>query len=149
MEVKLIEKLADIMNEKNLIELDYSVGKEQIILKKNGELSSKGAETARISEVVNGCDEKLVDENGRVDVEENTIKSTLIGTFYDKPSPQEKPYVEVGSRVKKGDTICIIESMKLMNEIKAPFDCEIKSILVKNEEVVEFSQDLFEVEVYS
>ena len=67
----------------------------------------------------------------------------MIGTFYAKPSPDSNPYVEIGSVVKKGDIVCIIEAMKLMNEIESEFDGEIKEILVRNEEMVDFGKPLF------
>ena len=75
----------------------------------------------------------------------NEIKSPLVGTFYSAPSPEAKPFVEVGAKVKKGDTLCIVEAMKLMNEITADKDCEIVDICVKNGEIVEYGQTLFKV----
>ena len=71
------------------------------------------------------------------------IKSPMVGTFYSKPSPDAEPYVEVGKNVKKGDVLCIIEAMKLMNEIEAEFDGKIKEILVKDGEMVEYRKPLF------
>ncbi|MDO4772465.1 MAG: biotin/lipoyl-containing protein [Bacillota bacterium] len=84
-------------------------------------------------------------EKQTADPNTDTISSTMIGTFYSKPSPEEEPYVSVGSTVKKGDVLCIIESMKMMNEIKSPFDCEILEVLAGEEEVVEYGQELFSV----
>ena len=78
-------------------------------------------------------------------LEENIVTSPMVGTFYAKPSPDSKPYVEVGSRVKKGDVVCIIEAMKLMNEIESEFDGEISEILVKDGEPVEYGKPLFKV----
>ena len=74
------------------------------------------------------------------------ITSPMVGTFYMKPSPNSDPYVKVGQKVKKGDVLCIIEAMKLMNEIEAEFDGEIKEILVKDGEPVEYGTDLFIIE---
>ncbi len=71
------------------------------------------------------------------------IKSPMVGVFYTSPSPDAEPYVTVGSKVKKGDVVCIIEAMKLMNEITADKDGEIAEICVDNGQVVEFSQVLF------
>lgn len=79
------------------------------------------------------------------DKKKTSIKSNMIGTFYSKASPDEESFVKEQSKVKKGEVICIIESMKLMNEIKAPFDCEVLKCLIQDEEIVEFGQDLFEV----
>ncbi len=74
------------------------------------------------------------------------VKSPFVGTFYTAPSPGADPFVEVGKRVKKGDTLCIIEAMKLMNEIEAERDGTITEILVENEQLVEFDQPLFVIE---
>ncbi|MCX6105951.1 MAG: acetyl-CoA carboxylase biotin carboxyl carrier protein [Proteobacteria bacterium] len=74
------------------------------------------------------------------------LKSPFVGTFYRSPSPGSDSFVEIGKRVKKGDTLCIIEAMKLMNEIEAEFDGVIKEILVDNEQPVEFDQPLFVLE---
>ncbi len=71
------------------------------------------------------------------------VKAPLVGTFYRAPSPDAPPFVEVGSRVKKGDTICLIEAMKMINEIPAPADGVIEEILVENESVVEYDAPLF------
>ncbi|TWW12120.1 biotin carboxyl carrier protein of acetyl-CoA carboxylase [Planctomyces bekefii] len=74
------------------------------------------------------------------------VKSPFVGTFYRSPSPGAEFFVELGKRVKKGDTLCIVEAMKLMNEIEADFDGVIKEILVDNEQPVEFDQALFVIE---
>jgi acetyl-CoA carboxylase biotin carboxyl carrier protein len=74
------------------------------------------------------------------------IKSPFVGTFYRAPAPGSDNFADVGKRVKKGDTLCIIEAMKLMNEIEAEFDGVIKEILAENEQPVEFDQPLFVIE---
>ncbi len=71
------------------------------------------------------------------------ITSPIIGTFYRAPSPDSDPYVEVGSRVKKGDVLCIVEAMKIMNEIESEYDGVIVKIFPKNAEPVEYGQKLF------
>ena len=73
------------------------------------------------------------------------IKSPMVGTFYLKPDPNSNPYVEIGKKVKKGDILCIIEAMKLMNEIECEFDGEIAEILVKDGEMVEYGKPLFKI----
>lgn len=73
------------------------------------------------------------------------VKSPMVGVFYAAPSPDAQPYVQVGSKVKKGDVLCIIEAMKLMNEITAEQDGEIVDICVNSGEVVEYSQTLFKI----
>lgn len=75
-----------------------------------------------------------------------TIKAPMVGVFYQAASPEADPYVTVGKTVKKGDTVCIIEAMKLMNEIQAEEDGTIKEILVKNGDIIEYGQPLFIIE---
>lgn len=73
------------------------------------------------------------------------IKSPMVGVFYTRPSPEAEPYVTVGSRVKKGDTLCIIEAMKLLNEITAERDGEIREICAQDGQMVEYAQVLFKM----
>lgn len=73
------------------------------------------------------------------------VKAPLVGVFYDSPSPDKPSYVQVGDNVSKGDVLCIIEAMKVMNEITAEKDGVIKQILVENEQLVEYGQDLFTI----
>ena len=78
-------------------------------------------------------------------VEGELITSPMVGTFYQAPSPDSPPYVKVGDKVKKGQTLCIIEAMKIMNELEAEFDCEILEVLVEDGQPVEFDTPLFRV----
>lgn len=75
--------------------------------------------------------------------EGNVVKSPMVGTFYSRPSPDVEPFVKIGSKVKKGDKLCIIEAMKLMNEIESEYDGEVIDILVKDEEMVDYGKPLF------
>ena len=74
-----------------------------------------------------------------------TFNSPMVGTFYRKPSPDDPPFVELGKNIKTGDILCIVEAMKVMNEIQSEFDGEIVEILVKDGESVEYSQPLFKI----
>lgn len=73
------------------------------------------------------------------------IKAPLVGTFYEASAPSAEPYVKVGQKVKKGDIVCLIEAMKMINEIPAPFDCEIEEIMAENETLVAYDALLFRV----
>ena len=77
--------------------------------------------------------------------EGNIVKSPMVGTFYSKASPTSNPYVEIGAEIKKGTVLCIIEAMKLMNEIESEFNGKIVEILVKDGEPVEYGQPLFRI----
>ncbi len=81
--------------------------------------------------------------SGEAEESHKKLVSPMVGTFYAQPSPDKPPYVKVGDKVKKGQTICIIEAMKLMNEIESEHDGEIVKVLVGNEEMVEYGQPLF------
>ena len=86
-------------------------------------------------------------ENDRQDDNEDCkiVKSPMVGTFYSKSSPDAMPYVEVGSKVKKGDILCIVEAMKLMNEIESEYDGEVVEICVKDGEMVDYGKPLFKI----
>ena len=86
-----------------------------------------------------------IEETPKEQVTGNIVKSPMVGTFYIKPSPTSKPYVEQGSIVKKGNVLCIIEAMKLMNEIESEFDGKIEEIYVKDGETVEYGKPLFRI----
>ena len=74
------------------------------------------------------------------------IVSPMVGTFYRKPAPDKEPFVEVGQTIKKGDTVCIIEAMKMMNQVKSEFEGKIISINIGDGEPVEFGQELISIE---
>jgi|SRR3712207_2934455 len=156
MELDFIRSLADIMKDKGLEELEYKEDTSSILLKNKTSIvvdDRVGAINGRDREENN---QKIVneinfEEQNKYKVEDiedgitSEITSTMIGTFYMAPSPDEDAFVRVGDIVKKGQVVCIIESMKLMNEVKAPFDCEILELLVDNQDIVEFGQALFKV----
>ena len=96
-------------------------------------------------EVKNQQEPSKIEEKPKEQEIGNIVKSPMVGTFYIKPSPTSKPYVEQGSIVKKGNVLCIIEAMKLMNEIESEFDGKIEEIYVKDGETVEYGKPLFRI----
>ncbi len=86
------------------------------------------------------CAEEVAEEEEKL-----FITSPIVGTFYSASAPDVPAYVKVGDRVKRGQTVCILEAMKLMNEIQCDWDCEIEAVLVSNEQKVEYGQPLFRV----
>ena len=114
---------------------------------------SKNEEKVKIVEAVADCGE-MQKSNVNIETYEekksniesgNIITSPMVGTFYLKPSPNAEPYVKVGQEVKKGDVLCIIEAMKLMNEIESEYDGVVEEILVKDSECVEYGKPLFRI----
>ncbi len=138
---------ADFMKEYGLEYLEVKKGDFHLILSKKGE---EVRESRVIEERPKVDIEKIIEESKHTSQElENIVyvKSPLVGTFYRAPSPTSPPFVEVGSSVKNGDVLCIIEAMKVMNEIKSDHDGIVKEILVENGKPVEFGQVLFVLEV--
>ena len=84
-------------------------------------------------------------ENNLKDENLNIVKSPLVGTYYSSSTPGGKPYAEVGSKVKKGDVLCIVEAMKIMNEITSEYDGEVVEALRQDEDIIEFGMDLFKI----
>ena len=148
MEYEKIKQLMEDMGNSKLtaIDIDFPDG-TKISMKK--ETSVKVAtpivEPEASKEVTLAIEEKTVETSSQV-VKGNVVKSPMVGTFYLKPSPTSESFVEVGKNVKKGDTLCIIEAMKLMNEIESEFEGKVKEILVKDGEAVEYGKPMFIIE---
>ena len=85
------------------------------------------------------------EEVTNLDADLKSIKSPLVGTYYSSATPNGTPYVTAGSKVKKGDTLCIIEAMKVMNEVASEYDGEVMAVLKKDEDIVEYGMDLFKI----
>ena len=142
MDYNQIKKLIDDMGDSKLtsLEIDFPDGTKISMKKEEKEVVTK------ISEVASSEKEDKTEVIQEEKIETgNIITSPMVGTFYSKPSPDSKPSVEVGSKVSKGDVVCIVEAMKLMNEIESEFDGEIAEILVKDGEPVDYGKPLFRV----
>ena len=147
MDYKQIKRLMDDMGDSKLtaIDIEFPDG-IKISMKKENNVQK--IETVKVTEVptaqvnVNTQNQTTI----QPEVSEcKTIKSPMVGTFYSKSSPTAKPYVEVGSKVKKGDVVCIVEAMKLMNEIESDVDGEITEICVNDGDIVDYGKVLFKI----
>lgn len=132
MELDRVKKLAKLLNDENLSHLEIDDKQGHIILEKNI------TEQAPISELVANTNEAVVSEPA-----EKTIKAPFVGTFYTSEQPDKAPLVQPGDTVKTGQSVGIIEAMKMMNEVKADVDGTIDKILVTNGDAVEYDQPLF------
>ena len=134
-----IQKIIKDFEGSNLTELSIEFEEAKIKLSKNGAVSYV---PQTVSQVLAPIEKELpiAPEKNK-----NTISSPLVGTYYSASSPTTKPFVEVGKQVKKGDVLCLIEAMKIMNEIDADKSGEIIEICVENESLVEFGQPLFKI----
>ena len=151
MEYKEIKQLMEDMENSSLSSLDISLpnGTKISIQKENNEKTKnytvQSSKTVKIEN--NEKEEQKIFESKTSNNENKKIvKAPMVGTFYLKPSPTSEAYVEIGKTVKKGDTLCIIEAMKLMNEIESEFDGKIIEICVKDGEAVEYGKPLFVIE---
>ena len=144
MEYEKIKQLMDDMGNSKLssIDIDFPDG-TKISMKKNEnvEISTKAMKFS--SQEVKK--EELKSEQSSNEDTGKIVKSPMVGTFYIKPNPSANPYVDVGKKVKKGDVLCIIEAMKLMNEIESEFDGEVAEIFIKDGEAVEYGKPLFKI----
>ncbi len=132
---KLIKELVDHLKDFNLTELEYQDGQTKIKVSK----ASKGIETFKTGAVVSP--NKSVLKNSE-DSEGTRIKSPIIGTAYLAPEPGAKKFIEIGDKIKKGQTVMIVEAMKTMNHVPSTSDGEVKKILVEDGQPVEFGQTL-------
>jgi acetyl-CoA carboxylase biotin carboxyl carrier protein len=150
MNEQFIITVIDRFNAASIAELDLDDGTGHLVLRKAaafGKAAGAAAENAaraEASEPANGAGQVHlglpVSTSGN-----ETITSPIVATFYGSPGPDAPPFVKPGVRVKAGDSLCILEAMKMMNHLEAEFDCEIVSALVNSGDLVEYGQALFEV----
>ncbi len=147
MNIKDIKSLIQLMENSSLTLLEVSENDLKIRLQRNikeNSFKSTGVQK-EIADNMNNCAESTVIEKAINFNQIKEIKSPMVGIFYEAGSPQAEPFVTIGSKVKKGDILCVIEAMKVMNEITAEIDGEIVDICAKNGELVEYSQTLFKI----
>lgn len=142
MTVQEIERLADLMKEKGLSSLEWAEGDTSLKLTMGGVSAAAAIQTSAQTAGTTAVAAAAVAASPAPEAG-NLMKAPMVGVLYLAPSPGAKPFVGVGSRVKKGDVLCIIEAMKLMNEIAAEQDGEILEICAEDGQIVEFGQPLF------
>jgi acetyl-CoA carboxylase biotin carboxyl carrier protein len=150
MNIKEIKEMITLMNENNLVELEIEKEGVRIRLKKeylDAEKSAKAPHFVTIPHF-NVTQETTQETSKKEEQAKNLIeiKSPMVGTFYRAPSPESPPFVEVGQNIEAGQVVCIVEAMKLMNEIKSDVKGKIVEVLVENGHPVEFGQPLFLIE---
>ena len=144
MEYEKIKQLIEDMGNSKLTSLDIEFPDgTKISAKKEKQIVTEKPVTVAVNEEVVTQKEEDIENADKKVLEGNVVKSPMVGTFYIKPSPDAEPYVEVGKQVNKGDVLCIIEAMKLMNEIESEFSGKVKEIYVKDGEPVEYGKPLF------
>ena len=151
MDLRKLKKLIDLVQESGIAELEITEGEEKVKIVKGGEATVTPVVPATAPAPATGPAPAAAPAAAAAAAEEpaqpgHVLKAPMVGTFYRSPSPEAKHFVEVGQNVKAGETVCIIEAMKLMNEIEADATGMIKAILVESGQPVEYGQPLFLIE---
>ncbi|WP_299312908.1 acetyl-CoA carboxylase biotin carboxyl carrier protein [uncultured Halomonas sp.] len=149
MDIRKVKKLIELLEESNISEIEIQEGEESVRISRHPNGVSWQAPLpqgyaapqppAPQAPTAPAPAEPAAEEPG---FQGHAVTSPMVGTFYRSPAPGSKPFVEVGSSVKKGDTICIVEAMKMMNQIEADRDGVVEAILVEDGEPVEFDQPM-------
>lgn len=160
MDLKLIENLLTLIAESEVDEVSIEEGDFKIKVKKKAEQEQlpyppmpvqyqvpaapqQPAQPQQAAQPQPGGESEPAESESKEEVSGNVVKSPIVGTFYRSPSPDADAFVNVGDQVDKGQTLCIVEAMKIMNEIESEYSGEVKKILVEDGEPVEYDQPLF------
>ena len=145
MDLEKIEGLVKIIENSSLTEFSIKDGETKITMSKltHPPVIAAGVPAAPMAAAP--AQPAAAEEKAEAADEFELILAPIVGTFYSAAAPDVPAYVKVGDHVKAGQTVCILEAMKLMNEIEADYDCEIEAVLVSNEQKVEYGQPLFRV----
>lgn len=156
MDLKLVKNLLDLISKTELNEVSIEEGDFKMKVKKQSDAPAQSApvqyqmpaaqqapaQAAQPASAPAPADTSS-SEKKESQPDGETVKSPIVGTFYESPSPDSDPFVKVGDTVQKGETLCIVEAMKIMNEIEAEFSGTVQKILVEDAQPVEFDQPLF------
>ncbi len=142
MDLKNVKKVIKLLKDNDLQEIEVEEGGAKVrVVRAGGQAApAQAAVQPSVPQVEALKEEKEVESKYKL------IKSPMVGTFYRSASPETPPYVEKGETITKGQTLCIVEAMKLMNEIEAEFKGKIMSVLVENGQPVEYGEPLFEID---
>ena len=148
MDLRKLKKLIDLVQESGISELEVTEGEEKVRIVKQYGAPMQMAQTYALPApmpmaAAPAKGSSAADDDEDDEPEGHAVKSPMVGTFYRAPSPGSDAFVQIGQTVKEGDTLCIIEAMKLLNEIEADASGTIKAILVENGQPVEFGEPLF------
>ncbi len=153
MDIRKIKKLIELVEESGIAELEITEGEESVRIHRGGSAQAVQYAPAPVAPApvatpaaAPAAPAAAPATDSTPEVAGHQIKSPMVGTFYRAATPEAKPFVEVGSKVNVGDTLCIIEAMKMMNQIEADKAGTVKAILVENQDAVEFDQPLFVIE---
>ncbi len=149
MDIRKVKKLIELLEESGIAELEIKEGEESVRISRS---SLTVAAPAPVAPIVAPAPAVAADSAGETATTDSDlppghkVESPMVGTYYEAPAPGSAAFVQVGQRVKVGETLCIIEAMKILNQIESDVAGEVKAILVKNGDPVEYGQALFVIE---
>lgn len=153
MDLKLVKKLLDLISDSDVDEVSIEEGDFKLKVKKTSDAPAQPVQyqmaqpqqpqPAPQPAAPSGAPGDDQESSKQAEPGGDVVKSPIVGTFYESPSPEDPPFVKVGDKIEKGQTLCIIEAMKIMNEIEAEYSGTVEKILVDNASPVEFDQPLF------
>jgi acetyl-CoA carboxylase biotin carboxyl carrier protein len=148
MDIRKIKKLIELVEESGINELEISEGEESVRISRGAPVVAAAPmmQAAPIAAPVAAAVAAPAGEAAAPVVSGHLVRSPMVGTFYASASPDSPAFVEVGQHVNAGDTLCIVEAMKMMNQIEADKSGVIKEVLAQNEDAIEFDQPLFIIE---
>jgi len=143
MDIRKIKKLIEMLQDSDLTEIEVKEGEESVRIARGNSRTTE----ATPAPIIHNSPSSPVEKNEvSLDKSGSIIKSPIVGTFYRKPSPDKPPFIEIGSNVNAGDVVCIVEAMKMMNEIKSEFTGKVSAINIEDGEPVEFDQSLIVID---
>ena len=149
MDIRKVKKLIELLEESGIDELEIREGEESVRISRHSKTPAQQyyapAPVAAPAPAPAAAPVAAAEAPSAPKLNGTVVKSPMVGTFYRTPAPGSPAFVEVGKTVKKGDTICIVEAMKMMNHIEAEVSGTIESILVENGQPVEYDQPLFTI----
>jgi len=151
MDIRKVKKLIELLEESNIAEIEIHEGEESVRISRNGTApaftlpANMGAPTPNAAPP-NPAAAPAAAEHSEPEISGHQIKSPMVGTFYESPTPGSKAFVTEGQRVNTGDTLCIIEAMKILNQIESDKSGTVKKIMVENGQPVEYNQPMFIIE---
>ena len=147
MDIRKVKKLIEMLENSNLEEIEIQEGEESVrLVKSHGSVNNpQGQPIVLAQDNLAPAVKQETETEEEIKEDSNSINSPMVGTFYSSASPGAKPFISVGDIVSEGDVVCIVEAMKMMNEIKSEFSGTVLSVNVENSEPVEYGQSLFEL----
>ncbi len=147
MDISEIRKLIRLVQQSDVTEIEVTEGESTVRISRQGMAAAVAPVMAQpipaVAPVMAAPQAAATEASPVEEDTENVVTSPMVGTFYAASSPDDDPFVSAGTSVKKGDVLCIVEAMKLMNEIEAEYDGTVEKVLVKNAEPLEYGQPLF------